>query len=159
MITVAGGVNEASNRLQRGDHFYLNSTLPSTTSILPFSGLELMLPAIPSGTERLRPHTREVTLQIPGMDHRSHFNNTTAFEISIQSRADRIESREVKEPKFSERVTLPEGGASLPCRYVDEYMPYQAVRKTELGDIEEQLEEEQFGFRKGKGMRDATGLL
>ncbi|KAJ4434404.1 hypothetical protein ANN_22965 [Periplaneta americana] len=62
-------LNEASNRLQGLDHFYLNNTLPSTTSTLPLSGLELMLPAIHYGTDRLRPHMRQVTPQIPGTDH------------------------------------------------------------------------------------------
>ncbi|KAJ4440055.1 hypothetical protein ANN_08186 [Periplaneta americana] len=58
MTALGGGI--ACNRLQ--DNFYLSSTL--TTSILPRSGLELMLPAIHSGTDKLRPHMRDVTPQI-----------------------------------------------------------------------------------------------
>ncbi|KAJ4446757.1 hypothetical protein ANN_13454 [Periplaneta americana] len=64
-----------SNALQNCEAMYeyhgmlINTIQYNSTSILPLSGLELILPAIHYDTDRLRPYMREVIPQIPRTDH------------------------------------------------------------------------------------------
>ncbi|KAJ4441400.1 hypothetical protein ANN_11255 [Periplaneta americana] len=67
-------------------------------------------------------------------------------EITPPRRKSNARAVKCKNQRFLKRVTLPEGGASLPCRYVDEYMPYRPVRKTDLGDVEQGIYGEKRQF-------------